>query len=225
MGKGIDYGMGTTNIDRTNGIRFGVISVHSLSQWALEDFEPDYGEPTCPKCGNEASEGEPEEGLTDDDTDLILEGKANLGFPEDSEHDVCEDGSVYVGLVQILPVESIAQWEHARHECADYHCENCHYVFGSESAFGDEPAGGFVLDDGEYVASLDSYNDVFIVKSPYFTRAQFCSPCAPGACHLDNPCDDGERAYCFGHEWFEDGKAPYPVFSMATGEEIKAPQK
>ena len=162
MSKGIDYGMGQTNIDPSNGIRYGVIPMNSLHEWAWDDFEPDYGEPTCPKCGN----------------------TANL------ETDKSE---------------------------ADYSCESCEYCFNSDEAYGDEPLG-HTLESDEYTASVDSYGDVFIMKSPYFTRAQFCSPCAPGACHLDNPTDDGERAYCFGHDWFEGDKAPYPVYSVATGE-------
>jgi len=38
---------------------------------------------------------------------IIAEAKAWIGFPDNAEHDVCTDGSVYVGLVQILPVGSI----------------------------------------------------------------------------------------------------------------------
>src|SRR4051812_23221274 len=55
---GIDYGMGQSNIDRTTGIRFGVISAHALADWALEEFEADYGPPTCGTCGNDAQEYE-----------------------------------------------------------------------------------------------------------------------------------------------------------------------
>ena len=28
------------------------------------------------------------------------------------------------------------------------------------------------------------------------------------------------RAYCLGHDWFDDNKAPYPVYSVETGREI-----
>ncbi len=74
---------------------------------------------------------------------------------------------------------------------------------------------------GEYKATQSGDDsDIFILKSPYYTRAQFCSPCAPGACYLTNPCEDGERAYCFGHDWFDDGKAPYPVFLVADDSEV-----
>jgi hypothetical protein len=51
---GIDYGMGQTNIDKETGIHYGVISINSLTECAIEDFEADYGEPHCPKCGSEA---------------------------------------------------------------------------------------------------------------------------------------------------------------------------
>jgi len=73
------------------------------------------------------------------------------------------------------------------------------------------------VDKAGVVASSGESGDIFVFKSPFFTRAAFCSPCAPGACYLASPCDDGERAYCFGHEWFEGGEAPYPVYSVKTG--------
>ena len=56
MDPGIDYGMGTTNVDRESHIRFGVIPMHTLHEWAWENLEEDYGDPTCPKCGGEAVE-------------------------------------------------------------------------------------------------------------------------------------------------------------------------
>jgi len=115
-----------------------------------------------------------------------------------------------------------ARYEHAKHECPDYVCHSCKYVFGSESAFPDECLG-CVVDDGEIKAQSDSSGDIWIFKSQYFTYAQFCSPCAPGACYLDNPLsepDQNNRAYCFGHDWFDGGKAPYPVYSVESGQLI-----
>lgn len=171
---GIDYGLGRTNVSES-GIRFGVIPQNDIGSAWFDTAEPDYGDPTCPKCGNKAKTAKGE----------------------------------------------YARFEHAKHECSDYVCHSCKYVFGSESAFGDEPVGGYVLDDGEYKAQCGQDGDIFILKSPYFTFAQFCSPCAPGACYLRNPLDgqpESNRAYCFGADWFEDGKAPYPIYSVETGE-------
>jgi hypothetical protein len=86
--------------------------------------------------------------------------------------------------------------------------------------------------------------DIMIIKSPYYTYAQFCSPCAPGAGYLMNwfKMENGyspetlgieqfekmaqaagfPKVYCFGHDWFGNGIAPYPVFNVETGELVKA---
>ena len=51
MSKGIDYGIGTTNVDQETGIRYGVIPAHTvLDAWSFS-FDADYGEACCPKCG------------------------------------------------------------------------------------------------------------------------------------------------------------------------------
>lgn len=102
----------------------------------------------------------------------------------------------------------------------DYACLTCQRSFDSDDAFGDEPLGHY-LDNGEYKAWVDSHYDVMITQSPYFTYAQYCSPCAPGAGHLENPTPLGIKTYCFGHDWFNDDKAPYPVFSCKTNKLIK----
>jgi hypothetical protein len=111
-------------------------------------------------------------------------------------------------------------------------CE-CGEEFELEMSDFAEPLA-FVLDDGSYKASCEPCGDIFVMKSPYFTYAQFCSPCAPGACHLMNPLDtvcfvleDSEpiadnKCYCFGHDWFDDNKAPYQVFSVRTGKLVKS---
>lgn len=83
-----------------------------------------------------------------------------------------------------------------------------------------EPSAWVVNEDGFHAFTGGEGGDIFVTLSPYFTRAKFCSPCAPGACYLLNPNADGERAYCLGHEWFE-GPAPYPVYRVDTGEEVK----
>jgi len=175
--KGIDYGLGQSNVDKSNGIRYGVINQNEVLQAWCDASEPYYGKPTCPKCGNEAIESDkaPEK---DED-----------GKPID--RDEYEEG----------------------HGCNDYVCDSCKYIFDSDEAFGDEPISHYI-DDEEYKAECGESGDIFITKSPYYTRAQFCSPCAPGAGYLMNPCDSGEKAYCFGHDWFEDKTAPYPVYRV-----------
>ena len=172
--KGIDYGCGRTNISNT-GIRFGVIPMHEITQAWADSSEPQYSEPTCPKCGN---------------------------------------------AVKVAKGE-YAWFEHAKHECSDYVCHACKYVFGSESAFGDEPREYTYEKEGYAMRQGQDDCDVWVMASPYFTYAQFCSPCAPGACYLLNSLDEpseSNKCYCLGHDWFEDNKAPYPVYSVETGE-------
>jgi hypothetical protein len=110
--------------------------------------------------------------------------------------------------------------EGPEHGCFDYYCAECEKPLSSEDCY-PEDALSYDVDEGEdnlQASCGDGGIDIFVMGSPYFTRAAYCSPCAPGACYLMSPCEDGERAYCFGHDWFEDGKAPYPVYSVATGE-------
>lgn len=105
----------------------------------------------------------------------------------------------------------------------DRYCTTCKHIVSNDDAFGDEP-DEVSLDDGEYKAFQDSNMDIMILKSPYFTTCQFCSPCAPGAGYTLNTVEDGVKAYCFGHDWFDSGRAPYPVYSVETGEIVEPPK-
>ena len=51
----IDYGFGKTNIDVSNGIRYGVIPMHLVTQAWCDSSEMDFGTPCCPKCGCDAN--------------------------------------------------------------------------------------------------------------------------------------------------------------------------
>lgn len=163
MNIGIDYGFGRTNIDPKTGIRYGVISQHTIGSESLGDIETIYaddeGQTECSFCGYESVEGW-------------------SMCPE------CE-----------TETES------------DPHVEPIGLKYGGQ--------------DEEYwiIDCLDS--DLMVLKSPYYTFAQFCSPCVPGAGNLDNPMDDGVKCYALGHDWFEDGEAPYPLYRVDTGERVE----
>lgn len=99
-------------------------------------------------------------------------------------------------------------------------------------------------DDGEYKIDKLDETDLFVAKSPYFTFALECSPCAPGACYLRSGIKDGDvsyvpertviyvnkekslrsieylKCYCLGHEWFDDEEAPYAIYFVETGERV-----
>jgi hypothetical protein len=240
---GIDYGKGLTNIDQETGIRYGVINQGEVLQAWADSSEPDYGPPTCGHCGEEL----PEEYADMDDRE-------------------------------------------------ETHCPKCEeIILGTEDMYPESPIAYTYEADG-YICQAGDDGDIFVIKSPFYTYAQFCSPCAPGAGYLmdwyklDNTLKELDlidqikkhsdeykqaaenagyiRAYCFGHGWYEEvetgkiinciycegkgkriypehspihnngelqtchncsgtgkvkemvNKAPYPVFSVATGELI-----
>jgi hypothetical protein len=59
-------------------------------------------------------------------------------------------------------------------------------------------------------------------------QVETCAEVAPksyGQAFASYAENDGfAKGYCFGHDWFEGGKAPYPVFSVKTGE-LVLPEK
>lgn len=176
---GIDYGLGQSNIDRETGIRFGVIAQNSIMPEAIDEFEQDYGEPTCPECGNKALDA------------------SNKTLPAESEN-----------------WDNTDSWG-----CNDYACPHCEHFLDSSVCFSEESVGfTYQMDGYQLTNCLDS--DIFILKSKFYTFAQFCSPCVPGAGNLDNYMPDGVKTYCLGHDWFEDSKAPYPIYSVATETEV-----
>jgi hypothetical protein len=107
-------------------------------------------------------------------------------------------------------------------EALNMHCESCdadfeqrdHEMYNDEADYQEFVAEG-------YKGHLSSHNELWIIKSPYYMHAQFCSPCAPGAGNCDNECEDGPKTYCLGHDYWESGVAPYKVYSVDTGKEVK----
>lgn len=145
----------------------------------------------------------------------------------------------------VIPVNAVlSAW--CEDSEANYPCDDCE-AYDVENACCSqddtecEPTA-HSIENGTYTASAGTDGDIFIIKSKYYTYAQFCSPCAPGACYLLNPLDmtDDEvahancrvpisnpsefldnKCYCFGHDMFwdtETERAPYPVYSVETGE-------
>jgi len=154
--RGIDYGLGQSNVDRETGIRYGVIPVsHVPGFW--DCAEPVYYY-VCPECGHEFGHD----------------------YPEAEKCPECE------------------------HEITDYDFEGMEPVYWEYS-------------DKEYTLVTDGdCVDLFILKSPCYTYAQFCSPCAPGACYLPCPLSEKTRAnkcYCLDASWF-DGEAPYEYWKL-----------
>lgn len=210
---GIDYGMGRTNMDTDTGIRFGVIPANDITQSWYDSSDPDYGKPSCGECGNEA---------------VDLNADNEMPFDLDDLKTIRQEGTFRQHDVLRIPAkhrDDCGGHKEWHDEGRDYACLSCARSFDSDDAYGEE-ALGFNLDDGEYKAHQGGDDcDVFILESPYYTFAQYCSPCAPGACYLRNPVDsNGPKAYCFGPDWFDSERpCPYPVYRVDNDECIYTP--
>lgn len=103
-----------------------------------------------------------------------------------------------------------------------FYCESCDKSHWTEECYPDEPYS-FTYDKRGYEAEQTQDSPyIFVLKSPYFTRAKFCSPCMPGAGDLGSPSKDGIETYCFGHDMFDSGRAPYPVYDVETKKRVYA---
>lgn len=102
-------------------------------------------------------------------------------------------------------------------------CGACGEVFELELPECSEPCAHTYEGDG-LVLVLDDSGDVWIFKSPYYTIAEKCSPCAPGAGYLRSdgrkPTSSSmgapEKTYALPGNFFDDGIAPYPLWSVET---------
>jgi len=181
----IDYaGLNSSvNRDEKTGIRYGVISMHSINPEALNDIYAN--------------------GRDLNWENYIAEAKARLrsalsDYFSDTKYSGCTDSPLDAAAESAFDVVSDGISEQYEGDGS-----NVLYVEGNLSV----------------QSCLDS--DFMIDNSPFFTFAQFCSPCVPGACNLDSPIDnsrnsvDSIKCFCLGHDWFDDGKAPYPVYSVA----------
>jgi hypothetical protein len=102
-------------------------------------------------------------------------------------------------------------------------CPHCAAQVCRDACFADE-AIGFTLTSSDYQAeSAFDGTELFITRSPYYTRAQYCSPCAPGAGNLNSPCTEGPKTFCFGPEKFPNDRAPYPVYRVADDTVVYMP--
>jgi hypothetical protein len=122
-----------------------------------------------------------------------------------------------MGASNINPLTGIRYGVISQNEVLQAWADSSEPYYGEEEMEEDdydaEPIFWFI-DDGEYKAECGDDGEIFITKSPYYTTCAFCSPCAPGAGYLMDYRENGIKAYCFGHDWFEDEKAPYKVFRV-----------
>ena len=227
---GLDYsGPGSTaNRDAETGIRYGVISQNSIQSDAMSDILDGSRDLSYESATTEAKK-RLLACLEDDDEEsqrAAFSAVLKEWFLSRKENQIIDD---LIDLKQEYGEGAAEElWEVVEQHFND-------------SYSNDEKNWLWEKDGYELSNCLQS--DVFVSKSPYFTYAQFCSPCVPGACNLDNPFeglavpsgrhasfaeDYGAEAqaigyvkcYCLGHDFFDGEKAPYEVFSVATGKRV-----
>jgi hypothetical protein len=100
----------------------------------------------------------------------------------------------------------------------DIVCPECNAVTPEENIYNDEP-DYYGCENKEYELLMNNSNEIWVFRSPYFTKVMHCSPCAPGAGDLDHPHTKGIITYCLGPEWFKD-TPPYPVYVIDGGQGV-----
>lgn len=223
---GIDYGLGQTNIDKETGIRFGVISQNSCRPEAADDImthgddlaftsaKSDYLAQTIERIDHWFNEHAFVRDGTEDEKRqrfklLIQERLDNIGSRSLAKH-VAKEATEDWGMSSTRD-EIVGDAEAA----VDNHFGD-HYE--SDGGLND-----YRYTQNGYVLTGCLQNDIFVGKSEYYTYAQFCSPCVPGAGNLDTPMPaetGAPRTYCLGHDWFDHDKAPYRLWRVVDGVEI-----
>lgn len=245
---GVDYaGPGSTvNRNPDTGIRFGIISCSDVRPEALDDIYTS-GRDLGHEAAVEEFKNKLESAITEfiecryhDEKALrkIMRNVLTDYFSDSKWGD--EKQSKLDDAVDAVVEDIYPDWNDTSTE------QNADNAFNAiQDGFNDNyqvDESGPLLYEGEgYVLKTDSANDLWVLKSPYYTYAQFCSPCAPGAVHLSNPLIVGSdtltikeqqevqkntfeanTGYCLDHDFFEEGIAPYPVFSVKTDVQIIA---
>jgi hypothetical protein len=186
---------GTTNYDSSTGIYYGVISQHSIDPEAFSDIHQ-----AARDLSYESAVDQLKKELRD-----ALEGVMSEHFSTSSY------GGRKSKSETATESATDAAWEAIEQEFND-----------SYESYADH---AWLYEKDGYELRDCLTTDIFVIKSPYYTFAPECSPCVPNAGNLDSASDreaasNWEKAYCLHHDFFEGGKAPYPVYSVATGKRI-----
>lgn len=208
---GIDYsGLGSkTNRDPETWIRYGVVSQNSIHPEAMEDIWRGSRDLSYEAAVEEAKKRLASAFSNDD--------------PSDRESDfwsVAKDLCGMRGLDEavrgLMEVEKEGDlWDVIADDFNDAY-----------QSYGDHD---WLWEEDGYRLANCLVSDIIVLKSPFYTYAQFCSPCVPGAGNLDHPfvCEFGDvgyaraaeeqgwpKVFCLGHDFFEGNRAPYPVFRV-----------
>ena len=133
-------------------------------------------------------------------------------------HNIDHETGIRYGVIPVRdiifddfePVYNITCPDCGTEEEENTHCSKCGKEIHTDF---EHPLYWMYEKDGYVLVTDTDCIDVFVVKSPYYTFAKFCSPCAPGACDLTAPAKNGNKCYCLDETFFENAEgAPYTFF-------------
>lgn len=191
------------NMDLETGIHYGVISYNSIMPEALDGVYQRGENLTYHAAVEEARENlraallslrdGDERPINDLLSDIVVTRKVNdyrRAIIAEVDFDVNGSG-------EIVESDLNAAWDVIEQEWNDRYEEN---------------EDTYRLEEDGYILETSSLG-LYVIKSPYWTKARLCSPCAPNAGDLDIPDEDGVKTYCLGAGWFE-GEAPYLIHEV-----------
>lgn len=226
---GIDYSLGQSNVDRKTGIHYGVISANSCDPEAVNDLITQ---------GTDVAFLEAKKQCLETAMERVHHWFNEHAFVRDGSED--QKRERFKEMLQVALDDCVSRYtaEKISEDVTESwgwttHREEIQKEVEAavENHFGDGYEGNSDNGLNDYVYERDGYvltgclqHDVFVLRSDYYTYAQFCSPCVPGAGNLDHAFDahveGAPRTYCLQHDWFENSKAPYRVWRVTDGVEI-----
>jgi hypothetical protein len=114
-----------------------------------------------------------------------------------------QDTGIHYGVISqhAINQDILSEFENEYPECENPECEDyCECAFESI---------GMTFEDSEYLVTDCLDSDLMILKSPYYTYCQYCSPCVPGAGNIGTEVENGVKTYCLGLDWY-DNYTPMP---------------
>jgi len=199
------FGKDPPNQDKESGIHYGVIRSNRLNDFALDDIWND-GTDLAWEDWRLAIER-----IVPELTEMVLQHAEEYANPTEVElwlkklQRHAEEQDLYLDMDSIQRI-----WYEADNRPA---AEIIEEVIQLEAPMVDFQETTYRYEKDGYLVELHADMDVWVIKSPYYTRCAECSPCAPNAGYLTSQ-HGGMKTYCLGPEWFdEEGKedrAPIP---------------
>ncbi len=104
----------------------------------------------------------------------------------------------------------------------DFFCLKCSCGIRGEDVYPDQPVG-FLYDQDGYFLVNSPGNNILVLRSNFYTYAQFGTLDLLDAGNLDSPMEGGVKTYALGHDWFKSGIAPYPLYRVEETRDLLSP--